>query len=78
MTVSVFDIKKLSFFMHTNICYEKEQLIYNGPTNMGSENIKPEGLFLTNWKAEETTSTFDEWELRWNFNVENKTRYMAQ
>jgi hypothetical protein len=30
-------------------------------------------LFFTNWKAEETTSTFDdEWDLRWNFNIENK------
>jgi hypothetical protein len=26
-----------------------------------------------NTKAEETTSTFDdEWDLRWNFNIENK------
>ena len=41
---------------------------------MGREKDKtPTGLFFTNWKAEETTSTFDdEWELRWNFNIENK------
>jgi hypothetical protein len=41
---------------------------------MGSEEHKtPAGLLFTNWKAEETTSTFDdEWKLRWNFNVENK------
>lgn len=33
----------------------------------------PTGLFFTNWKAEKTTSTFnDEWELKWNFNIENK------
>jgi hypothetical protein len=40
----------------------------------GSEKHKtPTGLFFTNWKAEETTSTFDdEWDLRWNFNIENK------
>jgi hypothetical protein len=30
-------------------------------TNMGSEKHKtPTGLFFTNWKAEETTSTFDD------------------
>ena len=33
----------------------------------------PTGLFYTNWKAEKTTSTFnDEWDLKWNFNIENK------
>jgi hypothetical protein len=33
----------------------------------------PTGLFFTNWKAEETTSTFnDEWNLKWNFNIANK------
>jgi hypothetical protein len=38
---------------------------------MGSEKHKtPTGLF-SNWKAEETTSD-DEWDLRWNFNIENK------
>lgn len=71
------DIKKIIFFSYptqTFAAYEKGQLIYAGPTNMGSEKHKtPTGLFFTNWKAEETTSTFDdEWELRWNFNVENK------
>jgi hypothetical protein len=36
-------------------------------------NIKHQLGFFTNWKAEETTSTFDdEWDLRWNFNIENK------
>lgn len=41
---------------------------------MGKEKDKtPTGLFFTNWKAEETTSTFnDEWKLKWNFNIENK------
>jgi hypothetical protein len=78
LTVSYLkDIKKVIFFSYptqTFAAYEKGQLIYAGPTNMGSEKHKtPEGLFFTNWKAEETTSTFDdEWELRWNFNVENK------
>jgi hypothetical protein len=78
LTVSYLkDIKKIIFFSYptqTFAAYEKGQLIYTGPTNMGSEKHKtPEGLFFTNWKAEETTSTFDdEWDLRWNFNVENK------
>lgn len=78
LTVSYLkDIKKVVFFSYptqTFATYEKGQLIYAGPTSMGSEKHKtPTGLFFTNWKAEETTSTFDdEWELRWNFNVENK------
>jgi hypothetical protein len=39
---------------------------------MGVRNIK-HWAFLHDWKAEETTSTFDdEWDLRWNFNIENK------
>lgn len=37
------------------------------------KDLTPTGLFYTNWKAEETTSTFnDEWNLRWNFNILNK------
>ena len=78
LTVSYLkDIKKIIFFSYptqTFAAYEKGQLIYAGPTSMGSEKHKtPTGLFFTNWKAEETTSTFDdEWDLRWNFNVENK------
>lgn len=54
--------------------YEYGILTYTGPTSMGSKIHKtPTGLFFTNWKAEETTSTFnDEWELKWNFNIENK------
>lgn len=54
--------------------YENGILTYTGPTSMGSKIHKtPTGLFFTNWKAEETISTFnDEWELKWNFNIENK------
>jgi hypothetical protein len=54
--------------------YENGILTYSGPTNMGRKKDKtPVGLFFTNWKAEKTTSTFDdEWELKWNFNIENK------
>jgi hypothetical protein len=38
----------------------------------GSENIKHQlGFSSRIGKAEETTS-FDEWDLRWNFNIENK------
>jgi len=54
--------------------YENGILIRSGQTNMGrKKDPTPTGLFFTNWKAEETTSTFnDEWNLKWNFNVENK------
>jgi hypothetical protein len=43
------------------------------PQIWGVRNIKHQlGFSFTNWKAEETTSTFDdEWDLRWNFNIEN-------
>ncbi len=71
------DIKKIIFFSYptqTFATYENGILIYTGPTNMGrKKDPTPTGLFFANWKAEETTSTFnDEWELRWNFNIENK------
>jgi lipoprotein-anchoring transpeptidase ErfK/SrfK len=54
--------------------YENGILIRTGPTSMGKAKYPtPTGLFFTNWKAEKTTSTFnDEWELKWNFNVDNK------
>lgn len=54
--------------------YENGRLIYCGPTNMGRRSDPtPTGLYFTNWKAEKTTSTFDdEWELKWNFNIDNK------
>lgn len=63
-----------SYPTQTFAAYENGILIRTGPTNMGREKDKtPTGLFFTNWKAEETTSTFnDEWELKWNFNIENK------
>lgn len=74
---SLKEINKIVFFSYptqTFAAYEKGELVYTGPTNMGREKDKtPTGLFFTNWKAEETTSTFDdEWDLRWNFNIENK------
>jgi hypothetical protein len=71
------DVKKIIFFSYPTqsfAAYEDGELIYTGPTNMGRKaDQTPTGLFYTNWKAEETTSTFnDEWNLKWNFNIENK------
>ena len=63
-----------SYPTQTFATYENGVLTYAGPTNMGRKKDKtPTGLFYTNWKAETTTSTFDdEWKLKWNFNIENK------
>ena len=71
------EVNKIIFFSYpsqTFAVYEKGQLIYTGPTNMGrKKDLTPTGLFFTNWKAEQTTSTVnDEWDLRWNFNIANK------
>lgn len=70
-------VDKIIFFSYptqTFATYENGILIYTGPTNMGrKKDPTPTGLFYTNWKAEKTTSTFnDEWDLRWNFNIANK------
>jgi hypothetical protein len=70
-------IDKIIFFSYatqTFATYENGILIHTGPTNMGrKKDPTPTGLFYTNWKAEKTTSTFnDEWDLRWNFNIANK------
>jgi lipoprotein-anchoring transpeptidase ErfK/SrfK len=74
---SLKDVSKIIFFSYvtqTFATYEYGDLIRTGPTNMGRKSDKtPAGLFFTNWKAEETTSTFDdEWDLKWNFNIANK------
>ena len=71
------DVKKIIFFSYpsqTFAAYEMGELVYAGPTNMGRKaDPTPTGLYYTNWKAEKTTSTFnDEWDLKWNFNIENK------
>jgi len=71
------DVDKILFFSYptqTFAAYENGILTYTGPTNMGKKKYQtPTGLFFTNWKAEETISTFDdEWKLLWNFNIENK------
>jgi hypothetical protein len=70
-------ISKIIIFSYptqTFAAYVNGELVYTGPTNMGRKNDPtPTGLFFTNWKAEQTTSTFnDEWDLKWNFNIENK------
>lgn len=53
--------------------YQLGNLILWGPTSTGKEETPtPNGLFHTNWKAEETISTFDdEWVLKWSFNIDN-------
>lgn len=71
------EVSKIILFSYptqTFAAYENGELIYTGPTNMGrKKDPTPTGLFFTNWKAEQTTSTFnDEWDLKWNFNIENK------
>ena len=71
------DVGKIIFFSYPTQsfgAYEYGNLVYAGPTNMGRKaDPTPPGLYYTNWKAEKTTSTFDdEWELKWNFNVQNK------
>ena len=71
------DVSKILIFSYatqTFAAYEYGTLTYSGPTNMGRKaDPTPTGLFFTNWKAEQTTSTFnDEWDLKWNFNIENK------
>lgn len=73
---SLKEIDKIIFFSYpsqTFATYENGALIHTGPTNMGSKaHQTPTGLYFSNWKAEETISTFDdEWKLKWNFNVEN-------
>lgn len=71
------DVDKIVYFSYPAqafAAYENGELVYTGQTNMGRKaDPTPTGLYFANWKAEETISTFnDEWELRWNFNIENK------
>ncbi|RYE24837.1 MAG: hypothetical protein EOP51_06075 [Sphingobacteriales bacterium] len=71
------DVDKIVYFSYptqTFAAYEFGELTYTAQTNMGRKaDPTPQKLYFTNWKAEETTSTFnDEWDLRWNFNIENK------
>ena len=71
------DVNKILFFSYPAqafVAYEHGRMVHTGPTSMGRKtDMTPTGLFYTNWKAEKTTSTFnDEWDLKWNFNIENK------
>ncbi|CAA9200186.1 L,D-transpeptidase [Flavobacterium collinsii] len=75
--VALEEVSKVILFSYpaqTFAAYENGELMFAGPTNMGrKKDPTPTGLFFTNWKAEKTTSTFnDEWDLKWNFNIENK------
>lgn len=70
-------ISKIIFFSYPAqafAAYENGEMVFTGPVNMGrKKDPTPTGLFFANWKAEKTNSTFnDEWELRWNVNIENK------
>ena len=71
------DVNKILLFSYATqsyAAYQNGELVYTGQTNMGrKKDPTPTGLYYTNWKAEETKSTFnDEWDLKWNFNIENK------
>ena len=70
-------IHKIIFFSYPAEAfgaYANGHLVYAGATNMGrKKDPTPIGFFFTNWKAVETTSTSnDEWDLHWNFNIDNK------
>ncbi len=53
--------------------YENGVLVKWGPTSTGKKKTPtPDGIYHTNWKAEETHSTVDgDWVLKWNFNIDN-------
>ncbi len=53
--------------------YEYGQLVRFGGISTGKKTTPTKnGLYHTNWKAKETTSTVnDEWLLKWNFNIDN-------
>ena len=73
---SIDEIDKIILFSYATQsfgAYENGELVYTGATSMGRKNDPtPTGLYFTNWKAEQSTSTVnDEWDLRWNCNIEN-------
>ena len=53
--------------------YEHGRLTRWGPTSTGRETLQtPEGLYHTNWKDAERTSTFnEEWLLKWYVNLDS-------
>ena len=70
------EVSKIILFSYPTqafAAYENGELVYSGPTSMGRKrDSTPTGLYFCNWKAAQTTSTFnDEWDLKWNFNIEN-------
>jgi hypothetical protein len=76
-TLSVLDsIPKILIFSYpvqAFAAYENGKLVRWGPTSMGKRSTPtPVGLYFTNWKSKETTSTVnDEWILPWAFNIDN-------
>jgi hypothetical protein len=75
LTVSYLkDIKKISFLIqHRYLPHMKRTIEICRTHKYGSEKHKtPTGLFFTNWKAEKRPVHLMMWDLRWNFNIENK------
>ncbi len=71
------EVKKIIIFSYPIQAfgvYENGSLVRWGPTSMGKKATPtPTGLFFSNWKSKEATSTVDpSWKLKWNFNVSNK------
>jgi hypothetical protein len=75
--ISVLDsIPKILIFSYpiqAFAAYEHGELVRWGPTSMGKKTTPtPVGLYFTNWKSKETTSTVnEEWILPWAFNIDN-------
>lgn len=70
------DIPKLiliSYYSQMFAAYDCGNLIRWGPTSMGKRSTPtPTGLYFTNWKAKQTTSTDNpDWKLSWYFNLDN-------
>lgn len=70
---SVPKILIFSYRVQAFAAYENGNLVRWGPTSLGKRKTPtPVGLYFTNWKAKETTSTINEdWILPWAFNIDN-------
>jgi len=71
------DIPKMilfSYYSQSFAAYDCGHLVRWGPTSMGKRSTPtPTGLYFTNWKAKQTTSTENsEWKLSWYFNLDNQ------
>ncbi|HYV92514.1 MAG TPA: L,D-transpeptidase [Chitinophagales bacterium] len=69
-------VKKIIFISYpveAFAAYETGKLIRWGPASLGKRSTPtPTGLFFTNWKSKQDTSTVNgEWILKWYFNFEN-------